>query len=146
MNLNTSLTQLNKSKLKQEFLSIAFLSISQIILSYYFPSYMGLGKHFRIIALVISSIVSVCVYVITFSCANQYAYYLNFDGYDLMPHAHLLKKITQASILALWISIFYFLWHINFYNMSNLHYLLLYIHISFGFFLFCKAAYRSPIS
>ncbi|KIX85172.1 hypothetical protein J120_02415 [candidate division TM6 bacterium JCVI TM6SC1] len=135
----------NRAKLQQELPSILLLSIFQIILSYYFPPYMIWGNSFRILICTFVNIISMYVYVTTFSSAHKYKYYINFDSYDYFIHANILKKITKVSLLLVAIGTLYFYWRIDLYSVSNMYYILLYSYYGIGSFLLYRSVYRAPI-
>jgi len=139
--------QFNASKFKQELPAIIFLSVTQLLLSLSFPSYKNLGGFLCYTISLIVGFISIYIYILAFSSADKFKFYMDCDGFNYLPnaqhYAENFKLITKLTLLGIVIAMMYYLWRINFYHASNTYYALLYSYIFISMIFFYRAAHRS---
>jgi len=138
--------QFNASKFKQKLPAIILLSATQLLLSLTFPSYKSLGRFACYTINLIVGFLSIYIYILAFSSADKFKFYIDFDGFDDLLNAQFYAKraklITKLTLLSIAIVSMHFLWRNDYYCMPSLHYAFLYSHIAISFSLFYRAAHR----
>lgn len=115
-------------QLKQEAFPILYLSIVQTWLIFNFPAYIRLGNPWYWIVSIILSIFGIILYIVLILFPERYAPSYNVSFLDDAPNASTFKKIYKAICLLIAISTMLYFWHIDYYRMLNIDYLILYTH------------------
>lgn len=88
------------------------------------------------------SVATTISYVWLFSDAQRFRPMLELETFDDAPHAQLLKNLMRAGwLIVAHIAVFY-MWYTNYFFMSNIYYVIWYVHCVITFVIFYKAAYR----
>ena len=130
-------------KFKQELPSIILISILQTWWNFNFPPFIRLGQPWSFIASLTATIfcITACTYM--FSHADKYAKAFSLDYLDEAPEplGSNLKLFSKIAAPIIPLTIFWYLWQIDYYRMSNLHYAGMYSCTFLMFILFYKAMY-----
>lgn len=128
------------AQLKKEFPSLMYLLIVQTWLNFNFPAFTRLGSPINTLFSIAISIISCVVYLHVFLFPENYAPQLHLQFLDLFPDPAFYKNIFRTGMILVFHFAFLYMWHTDYYGISALWYLILYLHSTISFILMYNAA------
>ena len=124
---------------KQESTALIYLFIVQTYLNFNYPAFIKLGSPLNICWAVTSSIACALIYLYVFLFPENYAYLINLEFFDDFPDPILIKNIFKGLMFLVANSTYLYLWHINYFDASNVWYAAWYLHNAIALTLVYKA-------
>jgi hypothetical protein len=113
---------------KQELPALLYLSIVQTWLNFNFPAFNGLESSFNVAAVILLSILCILVYSYAFIFPENYAQIINLGFFDDAPDPLFVKDVFRGLMCILFNSVFFYMWYVNYYRVSDIWYVVSYIH------------------
>lgn len=132
---------------KQKLPILIYLSIIQTWLNFNFPAFIRLGSQCDIPMKVMISIAVMLIYLTILIFPEHYSSLINLAFLDDFPNPHLFKHIFRGLMLLAFHALYLYFWYIDYHQVSNTWYVILYAHYIIKFILIyqliCKAACKS---
>lgn len=129
-------------QLIQNLSTIIYLSIVQIWLNFNFPAHSRLGSPWNIIVGIMASIACLLAYISVFAFPEKYVTLFNLEFFDDSSNPILFKRIFTGFMLAVFHITSLYLWHIDYYGLTNTWYIILYANNSTALILLYRAIKR----
>ena len=113
---------------KYELFPLLYLLIIQTWVTFNFPAFIRLGNPWYWIVSTSLSLFGIITYIFLILFPERLARSYNASFLDEAPDASTFKKIYNAIRLLIAIAITLYIWHIDYYRMSNIHYIILFTH------------------
>lgn len=116
------------SEFKHEIFPLLYFFTVQAWYHYNFPFYVRLGMPLSIIVCTITYASGVFFYCTMFLFPELYAPQYNLVWLDDSPDPVLFKKIFRTLMVLIIGNIWFYVWYADYYGMSGINYILLYVH------------------
>jgi hypothetical protein len=113
---------------KQELPALLYLAIVQTWLNFNFPAFNGREGFFSVVILTLLSILCILVYSYAFIFPENYAQIINLGFFDDAPDPLFVKDVFRGLMCILFNSVFFYMWYVNYYRVSDIWYVVSYIH------------------
>lgn len=128
----------SRARFKKFFPEFLLFIALQILLNYNFPAFVRLGSPLNIVVEALVSVACVVVYAHLFLFPENYIRLINLEFFDDFQDPILFKSIFKGLMLMVCQVSWSYLWYIDYYNMSNEWYIILYSYYTFAFLIIRK--------